>query len=470
MPKQAPEPSVDLATFVHQINLAARVSSPVHAFATRLTAFSIEYGECGVGAYCLGGCDPISSHSLNSCVPAPICKSQDYQLTSLDGITSNTEYLGDASTSNWVSSGTPKVFNNQVLLTLSQDGASSSGTLLASASYVWYGKISAQMKSSRGNGVVSAFILLSDVKDEIDFEFVGKDLAHAQSNYYFQGITDCRSSPAYMAMLINPDDNEKDLAVDGSTFDSYHTYEVDWKPDQLTWAVDGNVMRTLKKSDTFNKTTNQYHYPQTPSRVQLSLWPAGLSKNGKGTVEWAGGLIDWNSQDVQANGYYYSMFKDIKVECYDPPSDANVTGDASYIYTKNDGIESSVATTNDDTVLKSLLGTGTDMDKDYPSAAASASASGSAAASDVATVPGLTGAGPGTNGQRGSSGDDSSGSSGSSGSNAASGVSSAAGSSSTGFVQGDGGGAGNSAPVKSERILHGSVFAALVAIVGMLVL
>ena len=50
------------------------------------------------------------------------------------------------------------------------------------------------MKSSRGVGVVSAFILLSDVKDEIDFEFVGADLANAQSNYYFQGITNCKIS------------------------------------------------------------------------------------------------------------------------------------------------------------------------------------------------------------------------------------------------------------------------------------
>lgn len=265
--------------------------------------------------------------------------------------------------------------------------------------------------------------------------------------------------------LTGTDDNEKDLAVEGSTFDQYHTYEIDWQPDQLTWAVDGNVMRTLKKSDTFNKTTNQYHYPQTPARVQLSLWPAGLSKNGQGTVEWAGGLIDWNSQDIETNGYYYSMFKDVKVQCYDPPKDANAKGDNAYVYTKNDGIESSVAITDDKTVLKSLLGTGTDMDKDYPKAAASAS--GSAATSDVATVPGLSGAGPGTNGQRGGGEDDTSGSSGSSG---GSGVSSAAGSSSTGFVQGDGGQAGNGAPPRNERILQGSIFAALVAIVGMLVL
>lgn len=269
----------------------------------------------------------------------------------------------------------------------------------------------------------------------------------------------------YRITLTGIDDNEKDLTVKGSTFDEYHTYEIDWQPDQLTWAVDGTVMRTLKKSDTFNKTTNQYHYPQTPARVQLSLWPAGLSKNGKGTVEWAGGLIDWNSQDIETNGYYYSMFKDVKVECYDPPKGANAKGNNAYVYTKSDGIESSVAVTDDKTVLKSLLGTGTDMDKDFPSAAASAS--GSAATNDVATVPGLSGAGPGTNGQRGGGEDDTSGSSGSSGGSR---VSSAAGSSSTGFVQGDGGQAGNSAPPRNERILQGSIFAALVAIVGMLVL
>lgn len=153
---------------------------------------STEYGQCGVGAYCLGGCDPLSSNTLDSCAPAPVCKSQDYQFTSLDELTSNTEYLGDASKAQWVYSGTPKIYNDQVVLTLSEDGDSQSGTLLASTSYVWYGKVTANLTSSRGAGVVSAFILLSDVKDEIDFEFIGADLTNAQSNFYFQGITDCK--------------------------------------------------------------------------------------------------------------------------------------------------------------------------------------------------------------------------------------------------------------------------------------
>lgn len=100
----------------------------------------------------------------------------------------NTKYLGDASKSNWVSSGQPVAYQNSVLLTMAQGTV---GTLLASTSYVWYGKVSATLKTSRTAGVVTAFILLSDVKDEIDFEFVGTDLDDAQSNYYFQGITNC---------------------------------------------------------------------------------------------------------------------------------------------------------------------------------------------------------------------------------------------------------------------------------------
>ena len=150
------------------------------------------YGQCGVGAYCLGGCDPRYSFSIDSCMPAPVCKSADYKLTSLDGISPNTKYLGDVSDTNWVSSGTPVVYNDDaLLLTMAPD---TSGTLLMSAHYIWYGKISATLSTSQGQGVVTAFILMSDVQDEIDFEFVGVDLTHAQTNFYFQGITDCKSS------------------------------------------------------------------------------------------------------------------------------------------------------------------------------------------------------------------------------------------------------------------------------------
>lgn len=160
----------------------------------------LEYGQCGAGAFCLGGCDPQHSHSLDSCTPKPVCSNKKYTFGDLDRIAPNTEFLGDSSKSDWVASGTPKQFDDSVLLTLSEDGASAYGTLLASTEYVWYGKVGARMKSSRGQGVVSAFILLSDVKDEIDYEFVGADLANAQSNFYFQGITDCMAPQFHEAV------------------------------------------------------------------------------------------------------------------------------------------------------------------------------------------------------------------------------------------------------------------------------
>ncbi len=153
-----------------------------------------------MGAYCLGGCDPLFSHSLKSCVARPGCKPADYKLNSLNDIQQNTIYLGDASSTNWVAEGTPVVYDgNSILLTMAPDTV---GTLLSSTHYVWYGKISATLKTSVGPGVVTAFIMMSDVKDEIDFEFVGAYRDYAQSNYYYQGIMNCKFSPLITALHL----------------------------------------------------------------------------------------------------------------------------------------------------------------------------------------------------------------------------------------------------------------------------
>jgi beta-glucanase (GH16 family) len=166
----------------------SRRSTPSSLQKTVAINAQIEYGQCGVGAYCLGGCDPKYSKSLDSCVPAPVCQSKDYTFNNLDGIVSNTKYLGDASKADWVSSGAPLPYDGKVLLTMAEGSV---GTLLASTHYLWYGKVSAKLTTSAGKGVVTAFILLSDVKDEIDFEFVGVELEAAQSNFYSQGLTNC---------------------------------------------------------------------------------------------------------------------------------------------------------------------------------------------------------------------------------------------------------------------------------------
>lgn len=153
-----------------------------------LTRGPAEYGQCGVGAYCLGGCDPRMSFSLDSCVPAPVCKDKVYKMDSLDRYQDIGEYLGDPSKADWVGQGEPLLYDGHVLLTMPPKSV---GTVLATTTYMWYGSVKAKMKTSRGRGVVTAFILFSDVKDEIDYEFVGVDLHTAQTNYYFQGIPNC---------------------------------------------------------------------------------------------------------------------------------------------------------------------------------------------------------------------------------------------------------------------------------------
>nr|POE62853.1 putative glycosidase crf2 [Quercus suber] len=410
-----------------------------------------QYGQCGVGAYCLGGCDPQNSFDLDSCVAAPVCSGSNFALNGLDDITPNTYYLGDPSKANWVSSGTPAPYNDgSVLLTMAPNTV---GTLLTSTHYVWYGKISATLTTSQGAGVVTAFILMSDVKDEIDFEFVGTDLLSAQSNYYFQGITDY--------------DNELNLTTTDTRQNS-HTYTFDWTPDSITWSIDGVAIRTKNRKDTYNTTTNQFHYPQTPARVQLSLWPAGLSSNGEGTISWAGGLVDWDSP-YMANGYYYAVVSDVTVECYDPPDGFdNNFGSKAYYYTNLYGTNDTVAIGNNNTILSSFYATGDNPTYD-PNAKASASASASSPSStpsaDVATVPGISGGGA-----RSDSGSPVSGGTGSSGSSSSAGSgsdsSSVSGSGSTTFTQGE----GASGTSQASKVMAGSAVALLGFFVAALML
>lgn len=229
------------------------------------------------------------------------------------------------------------------------------------------------------------------------------------------------------------------------TFSDWHTYELDWTPDQVQWIIDGEVKRTLKKSDTWNAEKNRYQFPQTPARLQMSLWPAGLASNPKGTIDWAGGVIDWNSQDIQQEGYYYATVGQVDVQCYQPPAGTPQTGDNAYIYTNEAALVNDIAITDNSTVLASMGATGLNMNL-------GAGSSSSAAASASDSVPTNSG---------GSGGMAAGGAAGSS-------AASASPSASPGFSQGTG--QGNSAPKSNERVLRGSLFAVLVAVVALVAL
>lgn len=126
--------------------------------------------------------------------------------------------------------------------------------------------------------------------------------------------------------------------------------------------------------------------------MQISIWPGGLASNAKGTIDWAGGVIDWNGPDIQSNGYYYAQFESVSVECYNADNAPGTNKKTSYTYNSDQGTNDTVIDGDKPTVLKSLLGTGTDMDANY------ANAADPSQSSSEAVIPGLTGAGPGTDG------------------------------------------------------------------------
>lgn len=67
-----------------------------------------------------------------------------------------------------------------------------------------------------------------------------------------------------------------------------HTYALDWKPESITWIIDGTPVRTLNAADA----NGGKNYPQTPCNVRIGNWPGGDSEN-EGTRQWAGGEVDY---------------------------------------------------------------------------------------------------------------------------------------------------------------------------------
>jgi hypothetical protein len=177
-------------------------------------------------------------------------------------------------------------------------------------------------------------------------------------------------------------------------------------------------------------------------------------------------LINWDSQDVQQNGYYYAQFESVTVDCFNATSPPGTNLHTSYYYNNAAGTNDTVVDSDKPTVLKSLLGTGTNMTADIPAGAS---------ASSVATVPGNgNGTNPTGNDNHDNSTSSGSGSQQSSSPSDGSGGSTetAAGSAPSGTSFSQGGGTSSSTKSAGSKLLidrgsnslGGSVFAVIVAV------
>lgn len=201
--------------------------------------------------------------------------------------------------------------NNGAVFTIKDDN---DAPTMVSKKYLFFGRVDAVVQAAPGIGIITSFTLQSDDLDEIDWEWLGGDTEKCQSNYFGKGNTTTYDRGAYHAV--------------SNTTGSFHTYSIEWTADKIDWIIDGAVVRTLNYADA----QNGDQYPQTPMQVRLGTWVAGAEGNSEGTIEWAGGLADFNDAP------FVAFYKSITIADY-----ANGVDRAKeYVWTDDSGSYTSI--------------------------------------------------------------------------------------------------------------------------------
>lgn len=173
---------------------------------------------------------------------------------------------------------------------------------MKSTFYIFFGTVESHVKMARGAGIVSSVVLESDDLDEIDWEWVGANTSEVQTNFYGKGKAVYTNGGSH---YVPNADTE------------FHNYTTHWTPEKLEWWVDGSLIRTLQYAEAKN-------YPQTPSKVQFGVWPAGdPSTNKPGTIKWAGGVVDYDA------GPYTMVMQSVNVHDFHSGK--------QYVYTDHSG-------------------------------------------------------------------------------------------------------------------------------------
>ncbi|KAJ2766613.1 putative glycosidase CRH2 [Coemansia nantahalensis] len=243
-------------------------------------------GYCNRNAmYCAPfTCERENSHAPDSCWQTAHCVDATADFAANPGAFAPIgAYRGDPGKAQYVSQFEPsnaRVLAGELQLELvRQPDGKGFGAVAIGTRAVQYGTVTAVVRSGcTSGGVVSSLIIRNDkIGDEIDMEFVGADTATVQSNYYWHNELN------YTKMVKSPP-----LA---DTTKAFHTYQIDWTPDHITWQVDGAPFRTVKRAETWDPASGTFKYPEAESYVSFSIWDGG--SGAKGTADWAGGAVQW---------------------------------------------------------------------------------------------------------------------------------------------------------------------------------
>lgn len=128
-----------------------------------------------------------------------------------------------------------------------------------------YGRYEVVMRAAPGSGTVSSMFThtgayFGDPHDEVDIEFLGKDLRSVHPNYF----TDGKSAS------IEP----VKLPYDAS--EVFQLYAFEWDADEIRWYVGDELVSVATQAD--------HPIPTTPGRLMVNLWtgsPAQYDWHGR---------------------------------------------------------------------------------------------------------------------------------------------------------------------------------------------
>ncbi|KAK0644466.1 concanavalin A-like lectin/glucanase domain-containing protein [Cercophora newfieldiana] len=207
--------------------------------------------------------------------------------------------------------------------------------------YIFFGSVHIVARAATGTGIVTSFVLRSQDLDEISFGVVGDDNSKIQTNYVSKGCNDTL--------------DRREFHPVSNLLTNYNTYSIVWTPKDIYWMIEGATIRRFSATDA--KGCNGY--PQSPMQLKIGTWVAGSANTTLGSIEWTGGITDFN------HGPFRADIKSVRVSDISYSGIANAT---QYRYGDRSGLASSI-------IVETAQVVGNDIDKNTPDASPSPSPS-----------------------------------------------------------------------------------------------
>lgn len=116
-------------------------------------------------------------------------------------------------------------------------------------------------------------------QDEIDFEFLGKDMTAVQTNFYTVGLGN----------------RERIHRLGFDASDGFHEYLIKWEASEIEWVVDGETVRREVRKE-------GEAWPEKPMFLYSSVWDASCIAEGR-----------WTGDYVGCDAPYVCSYKDVRV-------------------------------------------------------------------------------------------------------------------------------------------------------------